>query len=542
MVEMIVNFIYKGKEIKMQCKSNDYMKDIIQSYIIKSQLNYSDIYFLYNGEKINENLKLEEINNKDKEIKILVYELNNKDENNKNMIQKAFDIICPKCRENCLITIEDYKISLFKCDNGHNESNLLISEYNSLLNIDESNILCYNCKEDKKNVYKNQFYYCCKCNINLCPLCKSKHNDKHIIIDYELKNYLCYEHGERYTSYCQTCCKNLCDLCEIEHNRNHNFIYHREIQRNEEKENLSELKIKIDILKEEISEIINKLNETMKNMDIYYDIAYNIINNYNIKYKNYQILMNINNINKSNINVIKDIDKIIKEKKIENKLMYLEQINKRMETKNEILIKYKIKEEDEIIRIFGDEFVEKNKNNFQMIIDEEIYDLDNILYTKNFEIKNEILELKLKEIKNATNLEFMFSKCTSLISVSDILPWKTNNVVNMNNMFQECSSLISLKDINKWDTSNVIKMIGIFEKCSSIEELPDISSWDLSNVTDISYMFNKCSNLISLPDISKWNTSKVVSIESIFQDCSSLLSLPDLSNWNINNNLIKRVI
>jgi len=38
-----------------------------------------------------------------------------------------------------------------------------------------------------------------------------------------------------------------------------------------------------------------------------------------------------------------------------------------MTTTNEILIKYKIGKEDKV-RIFGDYFVENNKNNFEMII------------------------------------------------------------------------------------------------------------------------------------------------------------------------------
>ena len=72
-------------------------------------------------------------------------------------------------------------------------------------------------------VYNNQFYICCNCNINLCPLCETNHSKEHIKIDYNLKNFLCLKHGERLISYCQDCRINLCDLCEIDHDKKHNL-------------------------------------------------------------------------------------------------------------------------------------------------------------------------------------------------------------------------------------------------------------------------------------------------------------------------------
>jgi len=60
------------------------------------------------------------------------------------------------------------------------------------------------------------------CKINICPICKSKNNKDHILIDYDSKNYLCNAHGEKYILYCKDCNKNLCDLCEMEHN-GHNY-------------------------------------------------------------------------------------------------------------------------------------------------------------------------------------------------------------------------------------------------------------------------------------------------------------------------------
>ena len=64
-------------------------------------------------------------------------------------------------------------------------------------------------------------------------------------------------------------------------------------------------------------------------------------------------------------------------------------------------------------------------------------------------ITNNILEIKLKGIKNITNMSYMFYDCSSLNSLPDISKWNTSNVNNMSGMFYNCSNLSSLPDISK---------------------------------------------------------------------------------------------
>jgi len=45
-------------------------------------------------------------------------------------------------------------------------------------------------------------------------------------------------------------------------------------------------------------------------------------------------------------------------------------------------------------------------------------------------------------------MSYMFSGCSSLLSLSDSSNWNTNNVTNMSYMFSGCSSLLSLSDIS----------------------------------------------------------------------------------------------
>ena len=141
-------------------------------------------------------------------------------------------------------------------------------------------------------------------------------------------------------------------------------------------------------------------------------------------------------------------------------------------TTNEITIKYKVGKEDKI-RIFGDDFVENNINNFQMIIKDKNYKLNSFYNIKN-EKENDILKIKLKQIKNATNLSSMFEKCSAFTELSDISNLDTNKVTDMSFMFSECSSLSSLPDISKWNINSVNNMKAMFQLCTSLIELPDI--------------------------------------------------------------------
>jgi len=142
--------------------------------------------------------------------------------------------------------------------------------------------------------------------------------------------------------------------------------------------------------------------------------------------------------------------------------------------KSEINIIYNInKEISNNINIFGSNFVKNNKNICKMIIENREYEI-----AKKYNINNynkNILQIKLKGIKNVKDMSCMFEECSSLSLLPDISKWNTNNVTNMNGMFGECSSLLSLPDISNWNTNNVTDMRGMFAQCSSLLSLLDIS-------------------------------------------------------------------
>ena len=293
--EVTLIFNFEEKEENIKCNKNKCMKDIIEQYLLTIQKDHNNCFFLYKGNMINEELKIKEINNNDYEIKILVYEIEDYDKYEEKLKDSKY-IICPSCKEICFINISNYKINLFNCKNKHCFSNLLLSDLNSFQKIDESQIKCHKCNEDKSETTNNKFYKCLDCNINLCPLCKSSHNKNHKIIDYEMKNNCCNRHGERYISFCKNCNQNLCDLCDFS-KHNINFLY----KFKKDKETIIQLKHILEDLKKEDIGSDKKLSIIIENLELYYNKVNNIMNtSMNTKNINFQLLMNINNLNKYN--------------------------------------------------------------------------------------------------------------------------------------------------------------------------------------------------------------------------------------------------
>jgi len=204
MLQVIFN--YKGAETIIKSQTEETIEEVIKTFKTKIATEINNEYYLYNGNMINKNNKLEEIiNNEDKannKMKILVKDTN--ETNDENNLEEIKEIICPQCQENVIINLKDYKIGM-KCINDHNNIILLKDFKNK---IDISKIKCQKCNMSKNEIHNNALYICLNCIINLCPLCKLSHDKEHNIINYDNKNYICHKHNESYDKYC--CNKNIC--------------------------------------------------------------------------------------------------------------------------------------------------------------------------------------------------------------------------------------------------------------------------------------------------------------------------------------------
>ena len=149
---------------------------------IKNNLIKIMVTLSYNTILLNNNKDID--NNKDIN--------NNKDIDNNNEYNKSkaksnnelHEVICPICMEPCKFMMENYKIKLFDCKNGHKMENIKLDEYMDYQKIDKNKIFCDNCQNKNLNdAINNEFYKCKKCNMNLCLQCISNHDNmiKHMI-------------------------------------------------------------------------------------------------------------------------------------------------------------------------------------------------------------------------------------------------------------------------------------------------------------------------------------------------------------------------
>ena len=151
-----VSFIYHGNTISIKAQSNETLNIVIDRFCIKVNVKRNRIYFLNNGEILNENITVDKIksNNENKKI-IEVYDnIINKD--NKNL-KRSNEIICPECYKNIFMKIDNYKIKLNNCINKHNKI-ILIKEFENSQIIDLSKIICNNCKKNNMGNANNNIF------------------------------------------------------------------------------------------------------------------------------------------------------------------------------------------------------------------------------------------------------------------------------------------------------------------------------------------------------------------------------------------------
>ena len=123
--------------------------------------------------------------------------------------------------------------------------------------------------------------------------------------------------------------------------------------------------------------------------------------------------------------------------------------------KNEIQIKYSIIESNDVkiffpeenkkytIKILGNNFVENNKYNCEILYNNKKYELTEYFEIKlnsnnnnnNNDLSNEYLLIKIISKSPLNNLSYMFDGCKSLIEIIDLKNFEQNNFNNFNHMF-----------------------------------------------------------------------------------------------------------
>ena len=336
-------FIYRNDEIEIQCKANEKMGEILKRFASKvgEADNIESLVFLLSGNIVKEDLTVKEIIGKNifNLKKILVY--SNAPIQKPDVIKKSNNIICPECKEDIRLKINNFKIYLYDCKNGHQINDIFLNEFEKTQNINLSKIICDSCKENNKGEsYNNEFYFCVTCKFNLCALCNNKHDKNHKIIEHKRKYYFCNEHNDSYIKYCKDCRENLCFSC-IEKHKNHKIESYEDIipdmkTINNEIQNMGKT---INDLERNVEQIKNKFDFVLSNIKIYYNIYKEMIDNFekdNIKNRKYEIFQNINGFKNNIANEINAINENIDYKIKIDKIIeiYEKMINKNIDKKD----------------------------------------------------------------------------------------------------------------------------------------------------------------------------------------------------------------
>ena len=568
-----IEFSYKQKITVIQCNLDEKIHSICLRFVSKLNLDINDLYFLYNGNKLNYestvNQTISSLDKNSNKMKILVDSFDERNNANNNTKIKSSDIICPECQEIAKIQVKDYLVNISGCKNGHKKSNIPLDEFEVSQKVDLSKITCNICKENNKSIiYNNDFYTCKTCNIDLCPLCKSKHDNKHIVLNYDDRNYFCSQHKEANVMYCKDCELNICLSCQNQHKK-HNYIFYGNIMPDIDKikTEMNTLKKEVDSFKNNINKIIAILNKVVNNLEIYNNIYNNMINNYENKKRNFEIIQNLNEMN--NNYIINDLAKINQDDNILNQFKNISDIYNKMVKNsrnvidkdikgNEIKLKVKIDSDSVNKQVyfldnthgqynFGthyhDFLKELNESNVELFINNTKYNYQKYfmpkeegIYSINIKFKTflkdcshmfhgceEIIEIDLTSFDSnqTTNMGFMFAGCSNLKNIINLKNLRTQNVTNMECMF----SSIKLNKINLsfFNTFNVKKMFQMFYNCENLKEL-DLSSFDITNVLDLEFMFGFCNNL-NIINLSSFYTNNDVNTKYIFTGCGSLKTL-----------------
>ena len=521
MAEVI--FSLNGVQTKIKCEKEDLMKDIIKKFSIANATDTSNMLLLYKGNKIDPNATF--------------YEQANEEDKSKNMI----NISCMKLYK------KRNSIREVKIDSTNKRKSLIFNPRISMKRpihfaTKTENIFDNSTENPNKNSIRYSFRKTIK---------KVEINDKPPKIDQSAinNNSLNFDKMFNYNEFFRpySCHIDLTNKSQNMGIADYNSTEINSFQRNTTQEiykndlaienriekDIKEFQTKFEGFNNKIKEIINSLNQISENINLFYEVTYDKMQNLELVEKDGDIILDIKDLVNNYEKFINNIDKIIQNSKITNTQETFNKIMNSYKESNKDIIKYKINEGENIVKIFGSNFVINNWDNCSILCEDKEYRLtenfDTRLYTQN----NKVLEIKLKINRGIKDLSFMFSDCTSLISLSKIITWNTENVISMKGMFSGCTSLKSLPDLSKIKTDNVKNMRGLFAGCESLLSIPDISQWNTENVTDMQYMFHNCSKLKTLPDISKWNTKNVIDMRFMFYNCSSLIALPDISKWNI---------
>ena len=485
-----VEFNYNDIKFIVQCNKEDKMKEVINKFLNKSGKNKKNIFFIYNGQIINEDLIFNKCaNSLDRNRNYMnVLVLESQIEEVSNLIKSNY-IICPKCYEDAHISLNNFKINISGCKSEHETKNLQLDEFIKTQYKDISNIKCDKCGSLRSDANDFKFFLCLTCQQNLCQKCLDSHDKSHNIKDYEENHFYCQSHFDKYIYYCSNCKKDICKLCENEH-KNHKLINYDSIMPDIDilrKDEIDETKEKIYQLKTIVNGMINELNHLNKNLDTYFEIFSNTVSNFEIDKRNYFILENINVIKKFNDNFIGRITEIIKDNNLKSQFISIINLKTQIEFKKNQNIEVHNQKELDNIKNKIDKSEENNNINNKENIDSlngkyENFNINEIQELYSFTTQNNVKNiLVLNDKRLITHQEYFNEKGEAGYK---LCVYSTTNgfICDINIDFGDISKLFLMDDGNVIMAGDKLQIVKINK--NNIEEI-----WNHDNDISIKKRF-----------------------------------------------------
>ena len=438
-------FRFNSQDIIHNYQQGEQISSILQSFCHNFGIKRDNFAFLCNGMILNDQSTIQSLTpNNNNQIIILVTDIGTSPPT-KPVMRQSESIICPICKESIVLSVRDFKVSLFKCKNGHRMDNIPLRKFKETQNLDISKILCSECKSSKANIYENKMHFCVKCKKNLCPLCKRTHDKDHKIVKYENKFFICEKDFGKFNNYCSTCDKAICSFCENEHDKHHKMTFGTIMGKNiknidDLQKNLKQDVNKLKSIFKVITSVFNKISE---NLDAYFDINETIINTIINEHMNYEQMTSLNEININEIQ--KFLMSFINSDDIIRIISGIFDIYKRMENVHEINLQKMIEDENEKEKKnVNNENNNQNINN-NMINKEQVALQNNNPPQNNMENSNNIINTNSNNQNN-----------NNVINNNEINENKINNNIINNNINNNNANNNNQINNNQIQNNNII--------------------------------------------------------------------------------------
>ena len=325
-IKIKITFRYEDIRIHLECSKESKMETVFEEFVkqLNPESKLIEYSFFYDEKLLDPKTTFEQ----NKELFCDKNEPTMPKELSIHAVRNLRIIKCPKCNYNdCIINLQDYQISYYGCEHKHSFSSMYDDYFKQQI-MDNSTIKCCqpNCKHTQKNDPLD-FAFCLTCskmlinNKTYCKGCSSNHKEDHVLVKWIDKDYYCTKHFNRVDKYCFKCKENICKECKKEHSNHKVKSYDLMTPNDKEIDDLEKKLVKINKIIEDleyvVTDIIYKLNGSVKMFKNYSRIAKDVIEKYkmfNKDFKNYEILKSIRNIKISNGDIFQELNSIIEKK------------------------------------------------------------------------------------------------------------------------------------------------------------------------------------------------------------------------------------